>query len=144
VRPAVVAVSTHDAVGITGRGLHYHEPVDFEYVFAGLVVTDRDAAVRWYEKLLGAAPDFYPNDVEAVWQLTGSASLYLLADAARAGGGVVTMVVEDLEGYIGELSARGVAVGAIEEIPRAGRKVVAFDPDGNAVGVVELLSASPA
>ena len=116
-------------------------PVD--YVFAGLVVTDRDAAVKWYEKLLGAPPDLYPNDVEAMWQLTGSASLYLLADAARAGGGVFTMAVDNLDAYLAVLAARGVTVGAIEEIPGAGRKVVALDPDGNAVGVVELLTASP-
>ncbi len=127
-----------------GRGFRYHQPVRFDYVFAGLVVADRDAAVQWYERLLGAAPDFYPNDVEAVWQLTGSASLYLLADAARAGGGVITMVVEDLEGYLAGLAARGVTVGPVEDIPGAGRKVVAFDPDGNAVAVVELLTASSA
>jgi predicted enzyme related to lactoylglutathione lyase len=132
-------------VGITGSELRYDEPVpsSVSYVFAGLIVTDRDAAVTWYEKVLGTAPDFYPNDVEAVWQLTTSASLYVLADAARAGGGVVTMVVEDLEEYLAGLAARGVAVGAVEEIPGAGRKVVALDPDGNAVAAVELLALSP-
>ena len=117
-------------------------PVD--YVFAGLVVTEREAAVQWYEKLLGVAPDLYPNDVEAAWQLTGSASLYILADPTRAGGGVFTMVVDDLDEYLAGLAARRVTVGAIEEIPGAGRKVVALDPDGNSVGVVELLPAAPA
>ena len=129
--------------GDAGRGLRYHEPVPADYVFAGLVVSDRDTSARWYEKLLGSAPDLYPNDVEVAWQLTGSASLYLLADAARAGGGVFTMVVEDLNSYLAGLAARGLTVGAIQEIPGAGRKVVALDPDGNEVGVVELRTPSP-
>src|SRR5580698_671484 len=87
-------------------GPRYHEPVPVDYVFAGLVVTDRDAAVTWYEQVLGATPDLYPNDVEAAWQLTGSASLYILADPARAGGGVFTMVVDDLDEYLAGLAAR--------------------------------------
>jgi predicted enzyme related to lactoylglutathione lyase len=109
------------------------------YVFAGLVVANRDRAAAWYERLLGRPPDFLPNDAEAVWQLAATASVYLLADPDRAGRGVMALVVDDLDSSIAEIAGRGIAVGAIEEIPGSGRKAVIADPDGNAVSVVEIL-----
>src|SRR5262245_281407 len=71
-------------------------PMEVGYVFAGLVVADRDQAVAWYERLLGRPADMLPNDAEAAWQLVGQASVYLLADPARAGRGVMALVVDDL------------------------------------------------
>ena len=116
--------------------------MDITYVFAGLVVTNRDKAAAWYERLLGRSPDFLPNDAEAVWQLAGTASVYLLADADRAGRGVMALVVTDLGATLAEIAGRGIVSGAIEEIPGAGRKAVITDPDGNAVSILEIL-ASP-
>jgi hypothetical protein len=34
------------------------------YVFAGIPVADRDAAVDWYKRLVGRPPDLIPNDDE--------------------------------------------------------------------------------
>jgi predicted enzyme related to lactoylglutathione lyase len=112
------------------------------YVFAGLVVADRDEAAAWYARLLGRRADFLPNDAEAVWQLAGTASLYLVADADRAGHGVTTLVVGDLDSCLAKVADRGIVTGAIEEIPGAGRKCVITDPDGNAVSIIEILGAS--
>ena len=109
------------------------------YVFAGLVVENRDQAVAWYERLLGRPPNFLPNDVEAVWQLASTASVYLLADADRAGRGVMALVVDDLDASLAEIAGRGIVPGAIEEVVGAGRKCVMTDPDGNAVSIVEIL-----
>jgi hypothetical protein len=109
------------------------------YVFAGLVV-NRDQAAAWYERLLGRPPDFLPNDAEAVWQLADTASVYLVADADRAGCGVVTLVVDDLDASLTEIDGRGIVPGTIQEIPGAGRKSVMTDPDGNAVAIVEILA----
>ena len=108
------------------------------YVFAGLVVANRDAAVAWYERLLGRPPTFLPNEVEAVWQVVDTASMYVLADAERAGRGIVTLVVDDLEASRAEIAGRGIETGAIEEIPGAGRKSVIVDPDGNVVSIIEV------
>ena len=79
-----------------------------------------------------------PNDAEAAWQLSESASLYLLADPSRAGRGVFTLVVRDLDGVLAEIAARGITPGPAEEVGTAGRKCVIADPDGNAVSIVEL------
>src|SRR5438105_4506675 len=115
-------------------------PMDFTYVFAGLVVANRDRATAWYERLLGRPPTFLPNDAEAVWQLAGTASIYLLADKDRAGRGVMALVVDDLGASLAGIAARGIVTAAIEEIPGAGRKAVITDPDGNAVSIVEILA----
>lgn len=116
--------------------------MDTTYVFAGLVVANRDRAAAWYERLLGRPPTFLPNDAEAVWQLAGTASVYLLADPDRAGRGVVALVVDDLDAILAEIAGRGIVAGAIEEIPGAGRKAVITDPDGNEVAILEIRAAS--
>src|SRR4051794_678145 len=116
--------------------------MDITYVFAGLVVSNRDDSAAWYERLLGRPPDFLPNDAEAVWQLAGTASIYLLADAGKAGRGVTALVVENLDASLAELAGHGIAPGSFEEIPGAGRRAVVTDPDGNEVSLVEIRATS--
>lgn len=116
--------------------------MDVNYVFAGLVVANRDEAAAWYERLLGRAPTFLPNDDEAVWQVADTASVYLLADPDRAGQGIMTLVVDDLDATRAALVGRGIDAGEIEVIPGAGRKSVIADPDGNEIGIVEI-TATP-
>jgi catechol 2,3-dioxygenase-like lactoylglutathione lyase family enzyme len=112
--------------------------VSVSYVFAGLIVTDRDRAADWYARLLGRPADMLPNDAEAAWQLAESASLYLLADPDRAGQGILTLVVDDLEAAAAQLRQRGIAVPPPEQVGGAGRKCAIADPDGNTVSLVEL------
>jgi len=112
--------------------------VDVSYHFAGLVVADRDAAAAWYQRLLGRPADILPNDAEAMWRLTGTSSVYLLADAGRAGQGVMTMAVADLDACVAEITGRGVVAGPVERVGEVGRKCVVTDPDGNTVSIVEL------
>lgn len=64
-------------------------------VFAGVPVRDYTSAVKWYELLLGAEASFYPNEVEAVWQLAEDRYLYIIEDRERAGGAVSMIWVDD-------------------------------------------------
>jgi hypothetical protein len=112
--------------------------MDISYVFAGLLVSHRDHAADWYARLFGRPADMLPNDAEAAWQLSESTSLYLLADPARAGRGVFTLVVEDLDAVVAEIAARGLAPGPTEQVGTAGRKCVITDPDGNEVSIIQL------
>ena len=114
--------------------------MDITYAFAGLVVANRDKAAAWYERLLGKPPDFLPNDAEAVWQLAATAAIYILADPVRAGLGIATLAVDDLNACVDQIAGRGIVPGDIEEIPGAGRKSVITDQDGNEVGIVEILA----
>jgi len=107
------------------------------YVFAGLIVADRDQAAAWYARLLGRPADMLPNDAEAAWQLASEASLYLLADPARAGRSVFTLIVPDLDAELVRMAASGITPSRIDVIG-AGRKGVIVDPDGNEIGIAQL------
>jgi len=109
-----------------------------DYVFAGLVVSDRDDAVAFYGRLLGKPPDFLPNDHEAVWQLAATASLYVLADPERAGRGVMTIAVDDLDAYRADVADRGIDPGPIQILAGIGRESFVTDPDGNVVTLAEI------
>jgi catechol 2,3-dioxygenase-like lactoylglutathione lyase family enzyme len=103
-------------------------------VFAGVRVRDREAAIEFYERLLGAPPTMLPNEDEAAWQLTDSGWLYVVCDAGKAGSGLVTLLVDDLDEQLAALAQRGVETGPVEE--KAGgavRSIWVVDPDGNRI-----------
>jgi len=112
--------------------------VDVDYLFAMLPVTDLGVAVEWYHRLLGRPPDMRPNDAEATWRLTDSASICLLEDVVHAGGGGVTVIVGNLDATLAGCADRGIPAVEPFEVGQAGRKAVLPDPDGNVVSVVEL------
>ena len=78
-----------------------------------------------------------PNDDEAAWQLTGGGWLYVLRDADRAGSGVVTLLVDDLDERLAATAARGIALGAVETIAGSVRTTWITDPDGNRVQIAQ-------
>lgn len=82
-----------------------------KHFFAGVPVTDLGQALAWYERLLGRTADASQNTNEAVWHVTDSASIYVVADAKRAG------------------------------VPGLYEKVVISDPDGNMIQMGQTLSA---
>jgi catechol 2,3-dioxygenase-like lactoylglutathione lyase family enzyme len=112
-----------------------------EYLFAGVAVADLDAALAWYESFLGRPPDMKPNETEATWQVTGSGSIYVVADAARAGKALVTVMVPDLDAEIAGLTARGLDTAPVETVPGLYRKTVVEDPEGNRIQLAQLLGA---
>lgn len=101
--------------------------------FAGIAVADFKSALGWYERLFGRAPDFFPHESEAVWQVTEHAWIYVVADAERAGKALITILVENLDDQAAVLTERGVPVGQIEVIPGAARTLAIPDPEGNKV-----------
>ena len=107
----------------------------FTEVFAGIAVRDRDAAIEFYERLLGAPPTMLPNDDEAAWQLTGGGWLYVLRDADRAGRAVVTLLVDDLDERLAAAAARGIELGPVETVAATVRTTWITDPDGNRVQI---------
>src|ERR687897_488686 len=57
-------------------------------LFAGIAVSDYEAARPWYERLLGSEPSFTPHATEAVWELAEHRYLYIDEDPERAGRAV--------------------------------------------------------
>jgi catechol 2,3-dioxygenase-like lactoylglutathione lyase family enzyme len=102
------------------------------HLFAGLRVRDYAAALPWYERLLGE-PSMFPHDTEAVWTLADDRSVYIV-EHAEAGHSVVTLFVDDLDGFVSAISARGLEPTERETYSNGVRKVTYRDPDGNEVG----------
>ena len=108
------------------------------HLFAGIPTADLGQAVDWYERLLGAPPDRYPHEDEAVWQLVERGLIYVVRDPERAGTALVTLIAEDLKGWISDVRSRGISVGKVETLANGVRKVSLADPDGNLISVGEL------
>jgi catechol 2,3-dioxygenase-like lactoylglutathione lyase family enzyme len=106
-------------------------------VFAGIAVRDREAAIEFYERLLGAAPTMLPNDDEAAWQLTGGGWVYVVRDAERAGRALLTVLVDDLGERRAAIAERGIELGPVE-INGAGVPTTwVTDPDGNRIQIAQ-------
>jgi catechol 2,3-dioxygenase-like lactoylglutathione lyase family enzyme len=103
-------------------------------IFAGIPVRDYDAALEWYKRLLGAEPAFYPNDIEAVWQLAEDRYVYIIQDRDRAGGAVCMIWVDDPVAEVARISGRGLEPVDVEKHDSVW-KYVFHDSDGNEIGI---------
>jgi len=111
-------------------------------VFAGLPTADLDSALAWYERFLAGPPDRRPNDREAVWQLADASSVYVVADARRAGDALITLIVDDLDDWLVQLAERSIERGELETLPGIARRVAIADPDGNTITIAQLTDAA--
>jgi predicted enzyme related to lactoylglutathione lyase len=110
-----------------------------DVLFAGMPVSDFAAALDWYTRLFGRAPDIPVHDTEVMWQVAAGGWLYVVADPARCGGGLVSIAVTDLDTALADLAARGVDPDApVERMGDAGRKATFHDPEGNRVSLLEV------
>ena len=91
-------------------------------LFAGLPVSDYQRALAWYERLLGSQPAFLPNATAAVWELAEQRYLYIEELPERAGHGLHTVFVEDLDERVESISARGIEPASRETYGNGVRK----------------------
>lgn len=110
--------------------------MEMTHVFAGLAVSDYESARGWYERLLGRPADMLPKADEAVWQLSSTGLIYIVADRSRAGRGLVTVAVDGLEEHLAELAKREIPTH-IDSVSGGVKKVVVRDPDGNTISFFE-------
>lgn len=109
-----------------------NQAVAVTHTFAGLPVSDYAAAYEWYVRLLGRPADMFPLEREAVWQLTPTSSVYVVQDSERAGSGLVTLAVDDLDANEERLTAAGLAL--TEQSGGASpQRLVIEDADGNSL-----------
>ena len=81
------------------------------------------------------------NDDEVMWRICDGGWLYLVRDSDRAGHGVVTVAVPDLDQAVAEIADRGMGIPSIETIDGAGRKAPFVDPEGNTINLIEVRSS---
>nr|WP_214662034.1 VOC family protein [Streptomyces polyasparticus] len=111
-------------------------------IFAGIPVSDCKSAVEWYTKLFGKDPAFFPNEVEAVWQLAEDRYVYVIEDAARVGGGVGMIWVDDPASEVARIAERGLRPVDKEQHGNV-CKWVFHDADGNETGIGGELASAP-
>ena len=127
-------------LAVTGHSLpDMAADTPFTHLFAGIPTADYERALPWYERLFGRPPDILPTAGEAMWTATGTGSIYVVTDPARAGGGTVTLAVSDLDARLADLAGRGIEPATVETFA-AGRKATVIDAEGNRVAFVELRS----
>jgi glyoxylase I family protein len=63
----------------------------------------------------------------------------VVGDAEHAGSALLTLLVDDLAGWVLELEGRGLAAGEIDTIPGVVSRTAIADPDGNSITVGEPL-----
>jgi predicted enzyme related to lactoylglutathione lyase len=107
----------------------------FEHLFGAIHVSDRDAAMVWYERLFGRPPDLIPNTDEAAWRLTETAWVYVIAGAGDSGTSLHTVLVADLDSFLRRTRDAGIKPGPIETKGSGVRSVHIEDPDGNRLQV---------
>jgi predicted enzyme related to lactoylglutathione lyase len=112
--------------------------MEMEVLFAAVPVADFAAAVGWYEQLFGRSADVIAHDREVMWGVAEGGWLYVVEDAERAGKGLVTISVPNLDAAVREAATRGIDVGATSAVGDAGRKAVLTDPAGNSVALIEV------
>jgi predicted enzyme related to lactoylglutathione lyase len=100
-------------------------------LFAGIPVTDRTAAIEWYEKLFGRPPSFLPNENEAVWELGEHRYVFIDRRPEHAGHTRHLLFVDDLDALAGQIAERGLTPAQRETYSNGVRKATYRDPDGN-------------
>ena len=114
--------------------------MDCNLVFTGVPVKSLDAGRDFFERLFGRPADVDVAVDEVMWRVAETAWLYVVVDAARAGGGLVALSVADLDATLDELARRGIRPDRMEEVG-GGRKAVLLDPDGNTVAIISVPSS---
>ena len=113
-------------------------------LFAGLLVSDRDVAVRWWSAALGSDPVMFPDEHEAVWEVGEHRYVFVRAEPdGHPGHGEVTLFLDegtDLDERVIAAAERGIEPTLRETYDNGVRKVTFTDPDGNRLG----LGAGPA
>jgi hypothetical protein len=90
--------------------------------------------VTWYERLFGTPATFEAHDTECVWTLSEHRSIYVVLEPEHAGHSLVTVFLDDLDGFLAAAAGRGLEPATQETYGNGVRKAIFRDPDGNEIG----------
>lgn len=106
-------------------------------VLAVALVTDIDASVAWYRRILDRPETSRPMPSLADFHVTDTGWLQVFVDPERAGRAAINFAVTDFAETRDRLAADGVDVGGEMVISDGSRVLPLFDPDGNVVTLLE-------
>jgi predicted enzyme related to lactoylglutathione lyase len=104
-------------------------------LFAVSPVQDLAAALDWYARLFGRPADDRPIPDLAQWYLDGF-GFQVMREPRRAGGGMATLVVPDIEAERACLATAGIEFGETVRGP-FGAIAQLDDPEGNRITLAE-------
>ena len=105
-------------------------------LYAGVPVSDLDAAIDWYTRFFGRPPDMRAG-AEILWDLDAHATLFIEPAAEHAGTGRITLAVTGLDAILARLVAERIAHEPVETYSNGVRHAKVPDPDGNAIALAE-------
>jgi catechol 2,3-dioxygenase-like lactoylglutathione lyase family enzyme len=105
-------------------------------LYAGVPVSDLDAAIDWYTRFFGQPPTLRVGD-EVLWDLHDNATLFIEPNTAHAGAGRITFGVTGLDALLERLATAGIEHEPVETYSNGVRHVTIPDPDGNALAFAE-------
>jgi catechol 2,3-dioxygenase-like lactoylglutathione lyase family enzyme len=104
----------------------------------GIEVADLDASTKWYETLLGIAPES-PDEGVIEFRLTQGTYLMLsAAESVRGADGSVNLEVTDVEEARRAVEALSLTAGPVQHIPDVLSYFEIEDPDGHTITFVQL------
>jgi catechol 2,3-dioxygenase-like lactoylglutathione lyase family enzyme len=106
------------------------------HLIAGVPVSDLDAGIDWYTRLLGRPPDLRVG-YEVLWDVDEHATLFIEPNPGHAGAGRITFAVGGLDEILERLAAARIEHEPIETYSNGVRHVKIPDPDGNAIAFAE-------
>lgn len=107
-----------------------------DHLLAVVPVSDVDRSHRWYSALFGRPADNNPMPTLLEWQVRPGGWVQVFCDADRAGTGLLNFAVDDLEGHLAEVGARGIEAEPIVDAAKGVRLSTLTDPDGNLLRLI--------
>ncbi|WP_197376292.1 VOC family protein [Mycolicibacterium baixiangningiae] len=107
-----------------------------DHLLAVVPVSDIDEGGRWYSSLFGRAADNNPMPTVLEWQVRPGSWVQVFSDPGRAGSGLLNFAVDDLEGHLSEVGARGIEAEPIVDAAKGVRLATLTDPDGNVLRLI--------
>ncbi len=106
--------------------------MNIQRIYAQLACSSLSVSAAWFAKLFGRTADEEPMSDLAEWHHKDCAGLQLFEDAANAGHGTLTIVVQGLAEERARLVREGLQPGEIEPATSF-HLVLMRDPDNNLV-----------
>jgi predicted enzyme related to lactoylglutathione lyase len=110
---------------------------------ASVAVKDLQAAIRWYEKVLGRPADSRPMPEVAEWEFPRGGWLQVYVLPERAGACSCTLAVSDIAEEATRLEGLGVDTAARTSGAKA-KTIMVKDPDGNSIAFAQALDPTTA
>ncbi len=105
-------------------------------LYAAMFVKNIASSSEFYSKVLGRGPDDKPMDTLVQWRGFGSAGIQLFQDPSKAGKGIMTIVVPDLDATKSLLDTHSIEIDQIQQ-GDFGKISHLADPDGNVITLAE-------